>query len=268
MSTSSWLIGSICALPNQTITVDANGAGPGLPAVIAFAYTGTYLHHTTAGLSMMAQLAAKLVAEGVTNADVFLTQSGFVRITADVSFVITWTDTALRDALGFTGTVTDTSAPFDQTAPNRSSYLWVPRRCESPRDHILGATGAKHHNRKRFQAMDGTQVTRTFGDPVYDARMGWTHIDRDQFWTEDEDPGELFDFYSMVISPGANIRHYRQVDADYAASTAVTLPTALGPYQSQTDEKALPMRRSASHANVDCKYDYDFDGIKVPEYTI
>ena len=264
MSSSSWLIGSICGLPTQAITVDANGAGA-VADNVDFTMAGTYLDHATAALSMVEQLQVTLLAQGVTNALVFLTQSGYVRITADVSFEIVWTDTALRDALGFTGTVTDVSAPFDQTAPLRSEYLWVPRREDSPMKAVVDATGAQRHNTRRFQASDGTQVTRTFGDPVRENIYEWRTIDKGQFWTSDELGGELFAFFDKVLSPGANVNLHREVSADYSLGTAVTIGTALGPYASQSNVKALPMKRT--FANVDKYFDFSWDALKVPEYT-
>jgi hypothetical protein len=266
MSKSSWLVGSICSFDDQTVDFD-KGAGA-VPVAMTFAYEGTYLTHATAALGMMDTLEADLTSGGLTNAAVFLGEDGLVHITSDDTFTLDWTSagTALRNALGFSGNLTPTAT--SHTADNPSPLLWIPRRNESPQKAGLGIDGELQEDVVRVVSRDGTQVTRTYGDGVTSNRFLWQYINRDQFRTTTaSQAGELHHFYGECLSPGANVMLYRQVDADYASTTAVTLGTPLGPYQTTGKERGLPFVPSPGFANSDCRMDFTWSALKVPEYT-
>lgn len=266
MATSSWLIGSIVSFGNQTISVDDGGGATSAP--MTFSYDGTYLEHPTTGLSMLKTLEAAITAAGTwtTAPEVFLSQDGKVRITAEPSFSITWTSsgTALRDALGFSG---DLLPNTSHTASDQSSLLWVPRRNESPRDAPLGVVGDSAHAVSQVVAPDGTQATREFGSPVRRNSYTWHYIDKDQFWTSAEADGELFSFVRDVCVPGAKFFLYRQTDATYTATTEVTLGSSLGPYEHTDALRSLALVRSAGFERTDCKYDWTARVLSVSEYS-
>ena len=231
---------------------------------LTFSYDGTYLYHPTAGLSMLATLESALTTGGVTDADVLLAEDGKVRITSTGPCGITWgTATALRDALGFTG---DLDPATSHTATNYSPLLWVPRRNESPGRAPLGVSGEATHNISQVVAPDGTQVTREFGSPVRRNDYTWHYIDKDEYWTSAEANGELFVFLKDVGIPGAKFYLYRQVEADEATTTEVTLGTGLGPYELTNGLRSLRMVRAAGFERTDCRFDWTAEVIKTPEY--
>lgn len=265
MSTSSWLVGSICGFEDQTVEYRV-GAGAFTSVPMTFSYTGTYLEHPTAALSMVKALTAALLAAGLTGAYCYVGQDGHVHLEASSSFDLNWTSsgTALRDALGFK---TDLSGASSYTATNKSRILWVPRRNESPDDAPLGITGDSIHAATQVVASDGRQVTREFGSPVRRNTYRWEYIDKDQFWTVDEGGGELFAFMADVGIPGAKFYLYRQVDADYSSTSAVTLTGGLGAYEMTGAPRKLPLRRSSGFERTDCKFDFEAKVLKVAEYT-
>ena len=261
MSTSSWLIGSVCGFADQTVQINAATSVP-----MTFSYTGTYLDHPTAALSMVKAMTVALLAAPLAGAYCYVGEDGHVHIEATGTFSLQWTaaGTALRDALGFTG---DLSGSSSYTAPNRSTLLWVPRRNESPKLAPLGVVGDSTHAITQVVASDGTQATREFGSPVRRNEYEWAYIDRDQYWTSGESGGELFAFLRDVGVVGAKWWLYRQVDADYSSTSAVTLPTGLGPYETTGGLRALQLVRSSGYERTDCKYDWTGKALKVSEYT-
>lgn len=233
---------------------------------MTFSYTGTYLEHATGALSMIKALQVALLAAPLAGASVYLAQDGYVRIEATSTFILEWTasGTALRDALGFTG---DLSGANSYTAPNRSTLLWVPRRNESPALAPLGVVGDSTHAITQVVASDGTQVTREFGSPVRRNEYRWAYIDKDQYWTSAESGGELYAFLRDVGLPGAKFYLYRQVDADYTSSSAVTLGTGLGPYEHTGGARSLQLVRASGFERTDCKYDWTAKVLNTAEYT-
>lgn len=265
MATTSFLIGSAVGFANQTI--DVNDGGGATSAAMTFSYDGTYLEHATTGLSMLKTLEAAMIAAGTwtTNPEVFLGEDGYVHITSDPACAITWTSsgTDLRDALGFTGDLTSATS---HTAPNFSNLIWIPRRNESPGRAPLGVSGEAVHSVSQVVAPDGTQVTREFGSPVRRNDFTWHYIDKDEFWTSSEANGELFTFVKDVGIPGAKFYLYRQVSADEATTTEVTLGTGLGPYELTNGLRSLRLIRAAGFERTDCRYDWTADVLKTPEY--
>jgi hypothetical protein len=212
---------------------------------------------------MVATLGAELATAGLTGADCYIEQSGYVVLKASGTFSLTWTDTDLRDYLGFTGNL---SAGATYTAPLRSPLLWVPRRVDSPDGSVINSVGNKRYDEVAVTSRDGTMVSRTFGDPLRPNSYTWHYIDKAQFW-ENDAAGELFHFFGQVLSPRANFNLYRAVDAGYSTKAEVTLGTPLGPYAMVGGSRELPLRRSSGYERTDCKFDFTVDVLKVPEYT-
>lgn len=259
MSTGSWLVGSIEGFDSQSVDLNS-----GTSVTSVFSYTGTYIDHGTTGLSMIKTFKAALLAASLTGADVYIGQDGYVRISASGTFAIDWTDTGMRDALGFD---TNLSGASSYTAANRSPYLWIPRRNDSPGKAPLGVIGNSMHDRVIVQSRDGTQVTRQFGDPVRTNDFTWHYIDKAQYW-DGETAGELFKFHSSVLAPGAKFWIYRLTEADSTSASAVTLGTsALGPYAYADQANSLKLTRSSGFERTDCKFDWTCEVLKTPEYT-
>lgn len=261
MSSSCWLIGSIASFGNQTAQINGATSVP-----MTFSYSGTYLDHATAAISMVKAFTVALLAAGLTGGYCYVGQDGYVHLEASATFTVEWTSnaTALRDALGFTG---DLSGADSYTAANRSPLLWVPRRDGSPMKAPLGVVGDSTHAVHQFVAPDGVQVTREYGSSVRRNAYIWHLIDQAQYWTPSEADGELFAWVAEVGVSGEKFWLYRETDADYTSTSAVTLGDALGPYEMTDGLAALKLIRSTGFERTDCKFDFTANVLKVAEYT-
>ncbi len=118
-------------VPSGGWSISVSETGPSVgPVTITLAAGDYYLTSTTALLST---LATAMTANGTLNG----TYSGSLDDTSDDSatgkvtlsatgittFAITWSSTALRDFLGFTGNV---SGALTYTGTEQSEYLWLP----------------------------------------------------------------------------------------------------------------------------------------------
>lgn len=216
---TAWVIGSEEDVPDQTITVN------GTPYVM----TGGsfYLQDSNNSLSWVKQLQDILDNE-VTNASVRLIENRKVRITADDSFTIVWSDAdETRDAMGFTGTVGPTTSAV---ADNISPLFWSPSWPESPAtpDDIEGwevkdtVVTSSPSGRTQKVTQHWESVLQTFA---------WTQVPIDRIWTATPGlGGEYRRFFDDVLEPGIRFKLFSDVTESTLTTNAV-LGSELGPYK-------------------------------------
>ena len=251
MSTTSFVIGSISALGAQ--------AGTGF----SHTFSNEVYLWTDGGSN---DLCEQLIADHSSVSDCYITQSGYVKIVS--SGTITWgSATEWRDALGFTGATTVMSGG-EAIAPNRSPLLWIPRQPESPVKGIISGQGSLAHRSSTMQAVDGTMVYREFGDPIRDETWVWKNISPAQYWTTDEDDGELYQFAQAVLGPRMKFYMYMRQTADEASGDEVSLTGAIGPYVATGRNVATLVKKVAvGFGHRECRFDFKLDAISTPEYT-
>lgn len=217
--TTDVLVGSYADLSAQDIDIDGNDD--------TLATGSYYLRHPTASLSLIDALEGLLSSNGVSNPSVFVTRSLQVRITADATFAVTWTDTQLRDLLGFTGNLSGASA---YTAANKSPLIWSPAYLATP---VVprGVTGQDIEDSLFIRSNTGRTLEVVNSGESIENSWRWDTVDSDRVWTSDELGGEFKVFRDRVFAQGRNFQFYEGITEDPDdSSTALTWPTPLGTY--------------------------------------
>lgn len=216
-----WLLGSK-VLPAYSYSISGTGYG-----IAAGTY---YLDDATASLSMLAQFETDMDTEGLTNASVHLTEAGYVQITSDTSFTVTWTDTAFRDLLGFTGNIGSTTSA---TASLYSPLFWSPGYRGTPLDSPGGIVGTKVKDTAHTVSPSGQTGQATTHNTRVVNRWQWQMVPIARVWTTDKDGlgGEFRRFYDDVMCVGARFKLYPAIGEDRTSTSAVSLTTPLGPYK-------------------------------------
>jgi hypothetical protein len=234
---SSWLVGSITLTSSATIVVDGVDN-----AVIA---AGTYyLYDATGSLSLIAAILAAVTPHMTTPA-IFVGKDRKLRVTAGASF--TWTiPAALQDALGFGAAIGSTTSAV---ATSISNLLWSPGWPETPIGHPVGTTGYEVPNWQQTASPSGlTTRTTQHGTAPTLTELAWDHVMQSRVWTTANGlPGEFRRFLRDVLVPGCRWKLYSDVTEDDTSGSAVSWPTALGPYVLRDPE----WKFTRSIANVD-----------------
>lgn len=233
---STWLIGSVEALPLQSFTIDA------VPSEITAG--SRYLVAASAPLSLLAQLAAAMVAAGLGGVSVVVLESRRVRISADGPFAITWgSATRLRDLLGFTANVAGLSS---YTAVRISPLLWSGGEVSrATRDGVAGYT---LDDAEIAVSADGArQITTHFYTHTVDD-WSWHAVHLSRYWATDDAGGTWMRFRSEVVVPGHRFVMYEQVEEDTTSADPVSLPTA-GVYKARSIPPGTGRRISGFEAS-------------------
>lgn len=216
---SSWLVGSFNLAANATVTVNATNK-----TVLAGDY---YLRDATAGLSLIAALQTEIAAV-VAGSTVYIGQDRKVRIDFNGNATTIAIASTLRAVLGFTqasyGPVTSV------TAENVSPLLWSPGWPETTKGSPVGVTGHKVYDRIMTSSPTGLTFDVTLHHSTTMVEWSWFAVRQDRAWTTTGADGEYVVFFDEVIVAGYRFKLYSNVTEDDASSTAVTWPTALGPY--------------------------------------
>ena len=259
---ASWLVGSHGNWPSTTVTLD------GTPYEVTASLGGIYLYHTTAALNVMAQLKTHLDTEYAGTNVVRLNKSGKVFISSDFigGISITWTDTLLRDMLGFTqgNLVAVASATADDVSP----WLFRQGRTETPLDGVLGSQGRLVLDVVGGVSRDGTVGTSVLGEQIVE-RLLFTHVALDRYQENADLDRQFRGWWKFCGAYGRKFFHYRQIAEDDASSDAVTWTTGLGPYAVDVDQAGgrLPGSRSPSFRYVEAFYDLEIPCHITPEYA-
>jgi hypothetical protein len=256
------LIGSYRAMPDQTMTFQ----GPDARTIAGSATYGdsVYLYHATAALSLIG-LVNTAIAAAESGGTCKLLDNGKIRLAATSTFTVTWTTTLLRDLLGFTQG--DLSAANTYTADEISPLLWIAGTTESPVGSVLGLSGTKHHDVVDVQAPDGTSVSRTFGSATRPNEFRWKYIPQAYYQTTSDLGGELSRFFDEVLVKGGKWMLHRGIDFDSAGSSALTIPTGIGPYEMRGRKRSLGFKRAEGLERVDKAYDFRMKCLITPEYS-
>jgi hypothetical protein len=219
MSTSNWLIGSVRLATAATIV--CNGVDVVIPA-------GTYyLRDATGSLSLIGLIAAGL-AGVVPGTTCYIGRDRKLRIVSGGVALTLTIPSALQAVLGLAGAPTPGTTI---TAALISTLLWSPSRRGTPAGVPLGITGRVIDDVVQTVGPDGAKIRTTFHNSMTVIAWSWLAVPQARVWTTDAGlGGEFKAFDTAVIRYGLRFKFYDQVDEDSASSTAVTWPTALGPY--------------------------------------
>lgn len=234
---STWLVGSLEQMPEQDVTI--GGSGQTIPA------GPYYLVHSTAALSLVDALVAAMTTAGLTAPTVVLLENRRVRISATGVFSITWTDTALRDLLGFSANLAGSSS---YTAPAISPLLWSPGYAVS-RQVMPGSQGYEVEDAEIRVSADGSRQEVDFH-----VTHVWDEWDWDAVVAERYDApggasgGTWIGWRRQVLVPGYRFQLLELVVEDAASTSAVTLPTPIGTYRLREIPEGHGARK-IEHAN-------------------
>lgn len=119
------------------------------------AYTGEAIATGRLGAQLVEEIQARVrLFAGFGAFNCTVSDTGFVNMNRGSTFTVTWTDTALRDILGFTGNLSGASS---YTAPNQHMYGWYPTATLSDHDADERQAGSETSD---------TQVNRSPGGQV------------------------------------------------------------------------------------------------------
>lgn len=189
-----------------------------------------YLYDATDADSILAQLEADLLTEGITNALVFLTEAGYVRITGDVNFTIIWTDSEFRDLLGFTATVGPTQAA---TASLRSPLIWVPSFPGEPGLSPANIHGTPIYDTAITVSPSGQTSQFNSHNTATHQEWRWAMVPQARVWTTSQAGlgGEFRKFYDEVLRKGRQHKHYTGVEEGTGSTAMAFSGSTLGPYK-------------------------------------
>lgn len=197
------------------LALTENGAAVGTVTIAAGNY---YLTSTTSILTTLTT-ALDAAGAGTYTATISDADSGTGKVTLSASgvssFAITWTDTALRNALGWTGNITGSTSYESQSA---SPYIWLPnqRRSEPPTPEgykgfpITDATMTVSPGGSSHVASYSTRYATSFAFRMIAGNKAWTPLEsvtNESFQT----------FWTATIGAGKPVRYHldRDDNADY-----------------------------------------------------
>lgn len=259
--TTAWLIGSVRDL-SATVTITGDAGGETISGDV-------YLYHATSSLSLLAKFVTAMTDAGVAGATAVLTRDRRVKIgSGGATFSVQWTDTDLRDLLGFTGNL---SAASSYTATNVSPLLWSPGKPMRP---LLSPLDC-HGNRRPLaywtaSPSDGTPFVVSHGERV---DQGWEALSvaMSRVQTTSEAGGEWCRFFEECAEKGYNFNVYPEAVEETGSSTSTisSLTPALGPYVLSPSGRAPQwgFRRSRGMEWANSRADVQFDCRVVPEYA-
>jgi hypothetical protein len=255
MAWSDYLVSSreYSDLVATTIEVDG-GAAENVAAIAG----GLYLVHPTDAISMLDQLAAAMTAGGATTPAAFLTEAGYVRLTAGATFTLDWGDTTFRNLLGFTGNLSGAAA---YTASNRSQLLWRSGKRLTPERSPIGSHGQPVLDLSVAVGPGGEQTVREEGDPTYVQVWSGRYIPLSRYFaaTPSLAAGDYGHFWLFELS--TNQKWYVLSGAEEGSSTTAAADlsgaTALGPYRADMtdrDMRRLQFNREQGFERVEAFY--------------
>lgn len=258
--TTAWLIGSVRDF-SATVTITGDASGE------TIAEGDYYLYHATSSISLLAQFAAAMTAAGVAGATAVLTRDRKVKIASSgATFSVQWTDTALRDLLGFSANL---SAAATYVAPLVSPLLWSPQKPLLP-----GLSPLDCHGNTRplayFTASpsDGSTFVVSHGTRT-DQQWSASHVALSRMQTPDQLGGEWEQFFLQSAALGYNFQVYPEVIEESGSTTTAVLADPLGPYSLTPSGRApaWDFRRSRGFENLNRRADWSISCRVVPEYA-
>lgn len=215
---SSVLVGSFVLEANATLVVNGNNRTVN---------AGTrYLYDTTGSLSWLDEIQTE-VAAVVGGSTVVIGQDFKIRIISGGGALTLGVPTSLQALLGLPASP---AVGTTVVADDVSTVLWAPGWPETTNGHPYGTDG--------FDVDDGVVTSSPTGLTVYYtehhttriASWSWRFVRASRTWSSAEAGGEFKVFVDEVLRPRRRFKFYSGVAEDEASSTALTWPTAMGPY--------------------------------------
>lgn len=219
------------------VSVVTAGDGPTTSTVPAGTY---YLSSAGSGArSLLAEFEYQLDTDwtGIGGFTISLSATtGKVTIVGSVGgiFELTWTSTALRDALGFADTITGTEV----TGTNQATHLWLPNVPAFGRRGTINARGARESDQSVTRAASGKVGHHVYNRYTVD-RWTFRGLTKAKTWQEDEattnesaerfwlnhlTTGQAFRYYidatsaTSYLTPSSLAREYRYAGGDFSDS--------------------------------------------------
>jgi hypothetical protein len=249
---ASWLIGSIEDSDAMGVTIAGSGQ-----TIAAGSY---YLHGPTNALSLLYHFQTAMTAASVGSAAAYLTEAGYVRLTGSGTFTVTWTNTTLRDLLGFTGNLSGASS---YVAPNHSKLWWSAGYDVTP-ETPYGVESMPMPDTSITTSRDGSQVLFTTNNTQHHQKFSWDVVGIDRVWTSAEAGGEYKAWWDTVGRAGLRWYLWPDVDEDSGSTTQATLSGPLGPYKLRRIDPGWYNRQIPG---VDQLSEIEIDAIVVSEYA-
>ncbi len=223
-------------IPATTVNVVANAVGTGL----AFPAGYYYLTHGTASLSLLDAFVTMLETHAeITTGTAIITRSGRTRIAADLSTQITsWgSDTTLRDALGFAGTLALAAAHVTTTP---SPMFWSPGKTVST-EARLGSDGIRVKDTMANRSAPGSVVATT-NNEWRENVLRWRFILADRYEQVPAANNTYDVFWNQVLEPRRRFYVGLGVTEDTADTTtdmaiSTRIPAAL-PYVWRNEDQS------------------------------
>lgn len=256
--TSAWLIGSVRDFSYRVIFTGN--------AVQQTVSGDAYLYHATSTISLLGKMVAAMTAGGVNTPTAVLTRDRRVKLGANANFSVQWTDTGLRDLLGFTGNL---AAASTYTAPLVSPLLWSPQKPLLPGNSPLDC----HGNSRPLaywtaSPSDGTPFVVSHGTRV-DQAWSASHVAMDRIQTPTEAGGQWVAFFAQSAAKGYNFQVWPEVVEESGSSAAAVLSGPLGPYALSPQGRApsWDFRRSPGLEYANRRAQWAIQCRVVPEYS-
>lgn len=253
-------------LSSATLSIDAN------LVAVSFPNGGAYLVHPTASLSILDRFVQAMTDAGVVNPAAYVTEAGYVRLTSDNVFTVSWgAATVIRDLLGFSANLSGSAA---YTAPARSTLLWSPGKRFTPELAPLDAHGQQVLDISSTIGAQGRQTVRREGDATVVQRFSARHVFKARYFASPPSygPGEFVHFWENELTTSAHFIVLREVieGSSVTASADYSTSIALGPYvcdMSNSDMARTPFARSTGFERVECYYDVGFPVVVTEEFA-
>jgi hypothetical protein len=212
----------------MTMTVAENGGG-GVAVTVLAASTNYYLTSSTASLTAIGTaLTASASLAGTYTATVSDDDSGTGKVTIAVSgggvtsFAITWTNTSLRDYLGFT---TDVSGTTTYTGASSSPYIYLPNQKRSEPIVPQGYKGMPVTDATVTISPNGYSHAAYYATR-YANQLIYRYMSGPKTWRSFEATTNesLQSFYETVIGKGKPVRYHHDRDDDATYVTWRLMP--------------------------------------------
>lgn len=264
MPASSVLIGTLSA--TGTIAVTVSGGVNGTVNVTVPAGP-LYLFDSTPALSYVVALAAAIVAQNsdVPGVEILLLRNRHASIEWDTAsnVALTWgSNTAMRDALGFTG---DLSGANFYTSENPCDLVWVPGTTEISSGR-LGTAGKPVYDLQVAGPPGSTKPVYTSHNYRTINTLRWMNVDNSRVWVS-ETGGEHIVWWRKVLVGGRQFAHYRQVTMSDSDSAAATLATRVGPYSFVPPSGPVEYPYDRVVENVEFRQNVSMDVVQVAELS-
>ena len=211
------------------------------------AHTGEAIATGRLGAQLVEEIQARVrLFAGFSAFNCTVSDAGIVNMNRGSTFTVTWTDTALRDILGFTGNLSGAST---YTAPNQHRYGWYPDSPISERDGDERQAGVRTSDTQVMRAPGGQVNTITFAEFVDRTfSLGWIAKERAMAVPTDTQTTaarvknrSYEEFWQQVGKPGRRFRWY----PDATLQVGDVVDNAGAPFEYKFNEEAAKTGTSA-----------------------